>query len=322
MTRKMRRKVVAGASLVALLLGGASMAWACTRSPAIYLSPAFGQAGSQTQVNGGSFLPGEPVEIHWGSKDGPVIGRATAGANYSFSVAVVIPPARDGVYYVVATAPGSRGQASFEVGSRVSRNSDPESQPERRTSTSGSGSEATSSTGGNTSGSTSGGSGSGSGAAQQSGDLGFAEQPQRGSQATPAVATQTASSPDQASQPVGSRQADGRSGGSATAGGPAVGSAVSPSASGAPAQGLAPAPADDQLRSPTPRSATADLWSGFNSGNAGSLTRGLDAPVGAPAGTTPMAVGVGILSAGMAALGLGFGVAELRRKRVLAGRDA
>lgn len=314
MTRKMRRRALAGAGVVALVLGGASMAWACTRSPNIYLSPSFGAAGSQTQVNGGSFLPGEPVEIRWNSKDGPVIGHATPGANYSFSVAVVIPSkAPDGVYYIVATAPASRAQASFQVGSRVSRSSDPEPRPEPNTSASGSGSEATSSNGGGqTSGSTAGGSGSSFGAGQQSGDLGFAEQPQNGSQATAAPAAQTASSANQATQPATGR-----------AGAPAGGAVSTGESATGPGRAAAPAPTPgDEERSPTPRSATADLWSGFSSANTASLAPGLDNPAPASTGTTPMALGVALLSAGMAALGLGFGAAELRRKRVLAGRDA
>lgn len=316
MTRKMRLRALVGLGIAALVLGGASMAWACTRSPAIYLSPTFGQAGSQTQVTGKSFLPGAPVEIRWNSTTGPVIGNATADQNYSFSVAVVIPAkAPDGVAYIVATSPVSndRGQASFQVRSPVTRYADPEAEPEPRTSASGSGSEATSSNGGGqASGSTTGGSGSSFGAGQQSGDLGFAEQPQNGSQGTAAPAAQTASSANQATQPATGR-AGAPSGGAVSTGESATG----PGGAAAPA----PAPGDEDL-SPTPRSATADLWSGFSSGGTASLAPGLDNPAPAPSGTTPLALGVALLSAGMAALGLGFGAAELRRKRVLARPDA
>lgn len=323
MTTRMRRKVLAASSAVGLVIGGASLAWACTRNPSISLSPSFGRAGSQTQVTGSSFLPGEPVEIRWNSATGPVLGRAAPKPDYSFSVPVVVPAdAPNGTYYIVAIAPASRAQAAFQVRNAVSAtNNEPASQPDAQTSASGDGGDSTETSAGQTSASTRGGNGAGAGAGEQSGDLGFAE-PQAAADASapaPAGDRQASSSPARAEQSRNVGRVDALTGGVVSPATPASGpSAASP----APAPNATPAPASDESPAPAPRSATADLWSGFAAGSAASLTPGLESPAPATDGTTPLAVGVGLLSAGLVALGLGFGAAEVRRKRAHAGREA
>lgn len=321
MSSNIRRRALAGATLFALLVGGASVAWACTRQATLTVSPAFGKAGSQTQVAGRGFVTGEPVEIRWNTTGGPVMGRAVGG---DFSVVVTIPgDASNGVYYIVATAPKTQISASFEVRSAAATSSDRTAPPDSQTSTSANGSEATTSNAsGQTSGTTQGGSGTTAGATGQSGDLGFAEsQAQTSPEGTPAPAGQTASSPAQAGQPstaaapgVARSTASSSSAAPAPAGSPA---AAAPQAGGQPA-----VPVDEQS-SPNARSASADLWSGFSAGNPSSLSPGLDGGAPASSGaTTPLALGVGLLSAGTVALGLGFGAAELRRKRALASQGA
>lgn len=302
MTRTIRRRALAGTAVFALVLSGASLAWACTRQSSLTITPGFGKAGSQAQVAGKGFVPGEPVEIRWNSTGGPVIGRAV-GPN--FTVAVTIPAnATDGVYYVVATAPGTRGQIAFQVRSTSSAQSgDPAPDGGGETSGTADGSHGGSSgDSGSSSATASGGSaGSGtSGGAGQSGDLVFGEAP---AEAAPAPAGQAAAAPAPASPSRSS--STGGSGSTARDAAPAT---------AAPA-GVTPVPGSDEEASVSARSATADLWSGFSAGDAGSLTApGLDAR--GSNDVNPLAYGLALLSLGVLALGLGFGAAEVGRRRV------
>lgn len=301
MTRTIRRRALAGMAVITFVLSGASLAWACTRQPSLTISPGFGKAGSQAQVTGKAFTPGEPVEIRWNSTGGPVIGRAV-GSN--FTVAVTIPAdASAGVYYVVATAPTTRGQIAFQVRSTSSAQSgDPAPEGGGETSGTADGSDGGSSgESGSSSATASGGSGGSgtSGGSGQSGDLVFGEAP---AEAAPAPAgqatTATPASPSRSSSTAGGRSA-------ATDAAPAT---------AAPA-GVTPVPGSDEEASVSARSATADLWSGFSAGDAGSLTApGLDAP--GSNDVNPLAYGLALLSLGVLALGLGFGAAEVGRRRV------
>lgn len=315
----MRRRAVAGAVLVATLIGGASLAWACTRTTTVTLSPSFGRPGSQTQVSGRGFVTpaggvGEPVEIRWNSTSGPVLGRAV-GPN--FSVTVTIPEAGDGVYYLLAIGTSARSQASFQV--RTTTSGSPEAEPtgEGQTSNVATGSEAAPS-------SRSGSTASGTEGTSQSttGEQPAASTAGTGAQSVTAPAGQASPSPVPAEQASAAQNA---AGSARSAGQPATvgerseaakGSAISASA-GTPT----PAPEREEEVAPSPRSATADLYSGFASGHVGSLTApGID---GSPSGgTSPLAVGVGLLTVGLIALGLGFGAAELARRRALVHTEA
>lgn len=119
MLRGTRRIALAALTLTGLLLGGASLAWACTAQAYITLSTRSGEAGSRITVTGERFAPG-PVEIRWDSPSGPVIGEARGP---SFSVRVQTPSnAAPDVYHITAvgyTAAGSavagKASAPFEV---------------------------------------------------------------------------------------------------------------------------------------------------------------------------------------------------------------
>lgn len=302
MTRTIRRRALAGTAVIAFVLSGASLAWACTRQSSLTITPGFGKAGSQAQVTGKGFVTGEPVEIRWNSTGGPVIGRAV-GSN--FTVAVTIPAgAGAGVYYVVATAPGTRGQIAFHVRSTSSAQSgDPAPDGGGETSGTADGSNGgTSGESGSNSAAASGGSGGSgtSGGSGQSGDLVFGEAE---TEAAPASGGQATAAP----APRSSAPATG----SASA---AKDAATTPAATAAPA-GVTPVPGNDEEASVSARSASADLWSGFSAGDAGSLT----APATEAPGSddvNPLAYGLALLSLGVLALGLGFGAAEVRRQRV------
>ena len=82
-----------------------------------------------------------------------------------------------------------------------------------------------------------------------------------------------------------------------------VGLATSPATTGSAVQPGAPAA----------RSAIGDLWSGFGSGSTQQVPGLVNLP--SRSGPSPVALGIGFLTLGMAALFGGFGVAELRRRR-------
>jgi hypothetical protein len=158
--------------------------------------------------------------------------------------------------------------------------------------------------------------------------------------------TQAAPAPPQAEQSVGAGVTSGRVSGAptATAGGtspvaPSLaptgpGSVVTSGPSALPASANPPAlvsgpgvavfggsvaPAlDEAARARANRAATGDLWSGFRSGTRPSLGTGSADNPGSP-GVPNLAIGVGLMSAGLVALAGGFGVAEVRRRRAPAG---
>lgn len=113
-----RRVVAALAAVAGLLVGGATLAWACTAQAHITLSPPSGPSGETITVYGGSFVDDGPVEIRWDGSGGPLLARAT-GPN--FAVSVTIPDVPADVYTIVAYGYDSRGYVqgspseSFEV---------------------------------------------------------------------------------------------------------------------------------------------------------------------------------------------------------------
>lgn len=99
MTRRMRRSLWSMFAALAVMVGAAAIAWACTPQAIIYLGPSStGPAGSTITVTGKGFIPG-PVEIRMDS--GAPLATATGP---DFSVPVRIPAAKPGVYYVNAVA--------------------------------------------------------------------------------------------------------------------------------------------------------------------------------------------------------------------------
>ncbi len=70
---------------------------------------------------------------------------------------------------------------------------------------------------------------------------------------------------------------------------------------------------------PSERSASGDLWSGFESGAAGSLVPSPTDGASADGQRVPLGVGMALLGFGLTALLAGFGLAEVRRRRSLAG---
>lgn len=90
----------------ALALGAAAMAWACVPGSYLHAGPTFGAPGSSFTITGQEF-DGGSVEIRWGSDSGPLLASAQAAA---FSVSVQVPAnAADGVYLVFALTRNADG---------------------------------------------------------------------------------------------------------------------------------------------------------------------------------------------------------------------
>lgn len=330
-------------AVLAMVLGGSALAWACTPQASITISPNSGPPGSGATVNGSAFQSG-PVEIRWNSATGTKLTDAT-GPN--FSVGITIPQTSDDVYYVVAVAVGTSYRAStpFEVISPSSSENEPEEESSGSGSSSGStsGSEGSSgSGGGSTSGSASGGDGSSgsSGGTESSGS-----KTSSGSGGTSSGSTSGSSSGSTSGSSNETSSGNTSSGGTSGRGfeGPVAG----PTATGVPASSnplkvrtasgavvfggsLGPASTEGDRAGgeradatpgpaePSSSDSTAfgDLWGGFASDSSGSLIPGLGDPVQHVATeSSQLMFGIALLGAGLVALSAGFLVAAARRRR-------
>ena len=115
-----RKSLIAGVGVLMGVLAAGGLAWACTVAPpVVVLAPRWGPAGTAVALTGTRFNPAVPVQIHWNSAEGPLLGTAS-GADFSTSVTIPAHLART-VGYVVATQPGPNGTlaaripAAFEV---------------------------------------------------------------------------------------------------------------------------------------------------------------------------------------------------------------
>jgi hypothetical protein len=87
-------------------LGVAAVGWACVPGSYLHAGPSFGPPGSSFTISGQEF-DGGSVEIRWGSQTGPLLASASGSA---FSVSVQAPAdAVDGVYLVFALTRNADG---------------------------------------------------------------------------------------------------------------------------------------------------------------------------------------------------------------------
>lgn len=294
---KNRRFLLLISGLAALVLGGASFAWACGPQAVISVKPTSGPPGTQATVSGAGFREGA-IEIHWDSATGVVLNRTTGP---SFSVGVTIPQANAGVHHIVAvhTETQSTAPASFEVTAAQQPRPDPEPQPQPQPNR------------GNTSKSVSGG--GGGSRATSGGGADRAVQParSRASQEAPAriSATAPASSQPRAVATDSGRVVFGGSVAPATVAGSRRAGGANLSSAGA-ALGRKPQAAAGV---PSERTASADLWSGARSGRSGSLTALEPAPESDSGSLLP--VGLGLLAVGAVGLVGGLLIVGTRRRR-------
>lgn len=290
------RMVAMAAVLAGSVVGVSGLAFACTPGGEVYINPPSGLAGSQPTLSGNNWGAHEArLEIRWNSMSGPVLAEVTPVGG-SFSVAVTIPQATPGVYYIVTKSPtrATPARLAFEVTAPRTTSGATET-PERQTSANANAGETAASSGsGQTAASTSGADANGGSSAPAPGRFG----PMAGS-ARPAPGADAARA--SAAAPA------------ATAAGKTKTPAASPAAPAA-------APSDPALPAdprPSERTATGDLASGLEAGP--SLLPGLNDRPTTTAPGSPLALGAGLLAAGLGTLFAGFAAAELRRRRSPAG---
>jgi len=105
---------------LALIVVAGSFAWACTTQANLQIiPPAFGPAGTQVPVTGGTGVSGVvPVELRWNSPDGPLLATVQSLATQDgvFHAQVTIPAVSPDVYYLVAVVQGQGvARAAYEV---------------------------------------------------------------------------------------------------------------------------------------------------------------------------------------------------------------
>lgn len=307
---------IVACGFVGTVLAVTSAAWAC--SPAAFSpylaepNPKEAPATSQVLVTGGNWTARTSVELRWDSETGPLLATAPVLDDRTFSVTVTIPKAEPGVHYLVAlhpsTAPVSTTfgvAAPGAVQSNPDANRPPPNRHEGPTS------------GDVTSQEVSGGTGVPS--PHPTGPPSFSPSPAPvgppagsqmvgapNSQRSPAAPSDPAFA-DAPAPPVAAPVTNGQDlGNQPLATGP-VPTASGPTAA-TPNEALAPSALS-----------SGDLWSGFPSSEAGQQGSSLlDLPSsklpGAP--TSPVTLAVGLLTSSLVALSVGFGLAELFRRKV------
>ena len=280
MSRIARRSIMGVLSALAVVVGGAGLAWACTPSAYIFLSATDGSSGTTINVKGKEFAPG-PVEIQWNGVPG---AQPTVANGPDFSVAVAVPDVKPGVYYVQATATddfgGIEGQATRAFKISVPAGERAPARTEARTEASPNGTPAP-----------------GGRAETRSGQV-----PERVASVAPAPtpAAPAAAPPEAAA-------------GAPAASAPVTEIARERGSPAAPAVGSSP-------RTPSQQSAAGDLWSGFASGPNQSLLPKATTATSAGGMDSRFALGMAFLGTGLVVLLAGFAVAGLRRRRVLTRR--
>lgn len=296
---KVRRIAVLATGGLAALLFLASAASACFvagTDPHVSMDPARAPAGARVSITGGNWVAEtEPVAIRWGSATGAVMVYAWPDRvrNGEFSVAVTIPDAAPGVHRVYAVQPGS-GTHAVVV-------------------------EITKPTATNSSGSTGGGTQSTNTAVSTTGGS--------APETTPASTEQEQLVPTPSTATSSSGLPVPTSAGAASPPSPVIG--ASPQAAGSPRpSNVTPGDvltsvnraenATEELPAAalvSPRSASADLWSGVSGGSPSNRIGLADLPGSSSASGPDGAVVIGMALSGLVALLGGFAVAELRRRR-------
>lgn len=299
LTRSVLIPVVVGA---ALMLGAASVAWACisrTYAGPLIDAPQPNQAepASEVQVTGANWsTKGMSVRIVWDGAGNAQLAAATPDRAGSFSVAVAVPAdAAPGLYSITATQ-GSLRSTPVRLEVLAPGSSD---------NSGGGGSPAT--TPGSSNARTSGSAGSAASAPAPSAPSAPAEPNSAGGTASsPAPSALAApagpNSGAPAAQPVPVR-------------GGALPTVAAPSASPQPAANAADGRPVQAQPGATPDQPSRDLWSGFARGLGGNAEApSLSRLPSTSTGNQPLQAGMGFLVAGLVAMSVGFGAAELHRR--------
>ncbi len=104
----MRRILLVGMTLSAVLLAAGATAWACTNLATMNLSANQVQAGDSVHITGSSYkLPetgGQEIVVRWDSLDGEVLATTMADTTGNIDVTITVPTdAEPGNHVLVAT---------------------------------------------------------------------------------------------------------------------------------------------------------------------------------------------------------------------------
>lgn len=308
----------AGIGGLAVAAGAASVAFGCASVTSPYLNalePNRGAVPASVVVSGGNWVANQDVNLVW-APTGEPIGSARTSGNGSFSTRVVIPASaetgKDYVHYVRATQGTTTGNTPFGVDSPAEDREFAVPAPAPVTYASTSGGDPNKKT-----------------TTPPADETRAAPAPTGGSGGIPSRPTEADSTPvGDTGAPATVTNADGStSAAPARTGAPtreqsantATARAAAPSSPLVPsAPSVAAAPVTEEEATAAARSASGDLWSGFAQGPATVGSPSLTALPTTTSGTSPLAIGMGVLSAGLVALFAGFGVADMRRRRELA----
>lgn len=121
MPRILGKAILAGALSLGLLASSWLNAVACTNL-SILSGSLQGRQGSAVTLMGHGFDTGsDPIILHWGSLQGPVVAQGHADAFGNFKIAFTVPKQiANGAYVIIATQADKDGQAVFGTPARVS----------------------------------------------------------------------------------------------------------------------------------------------------------------------------------------------------------
>ena len=329
MDRRIRRFLPALLTLLSVGVVSAGLAWACTPHALLGADSRSGPPGAVVEMRGYTWVPNQTVELRWGGTGGPLLATPVSNADGAFRTPIRVPQEaleetytivglargrdqfhnkvyRSGMAFTVTSEParesrnerGANGGNTRAVGGQVHKDTSG-GEPTARERGTGPGSRLTVPGGERGDGST--GTGTGTGARTNDTWSSPGAGGARSHTASPAVS----GSPE----PAASEAATADSGGATAGAGPRVFEGS-----------VAPGGADGSGKpeSPTERSATADLWSGFLSEDKTASPLTSD-PTGEEAresgSTSALAVGAALLGLGLVALFAGLAVAEARRRR-------
>ena len=303
-----RRVLLSGLGLLALMVGGAALAWACSMQADLKLMGAGGSGlaypGTTVRLEAGTprgWPPGTPVTVTASWNGGQTVA---SGTGPEFTATVTVPNVPDGVYTFKATGVESAGP---RVGSASLRVGEPGVSPAAAGdagstggSTSGAGSGAGTPAAGSASGSTGGGEGVVSG---------------RDSQSASGAARGQVRSRARGDAPAPGVGAAKRDPGVTTAasGQPVFADSVGANTPRGATPGKRGSAARSAKAAPSRSTASGDLWSGFAPGKAPSASLGGSVgPAGGPGSALTLGLALGAI--GLLALTAGVGAAGLRRR--------
>lgn len=298
MSGRARRMWMVTLGVLAAGLSAVAVAWACTPTADMTVDRASGPPGTQVTLTGTKFDQGI-VEIRWATTDSAPIATAQGP---DFSLTVTIPDAAPGYYQFGGVGYTRDGQAageayvSFQVTAPAGQQTAPPAaptQPGHRPAASRPDSRP-------------------SAERRPATDHAVTVAPAAHAapaDPAPAAAATPAAEPVAAAAPAAAQPAERPSRTSTTAAAPRRHAAPRAAAQRAPALRDPVAPVRLDRSTPARRTPSRDAWA--PSGAARDQGAGLSAQ---------LAVGAGLLGAGLVALFAGFGVAELRRRRAPAGR--